>query len=160
MGATQTSTHVASPMDGDAVLKRVAEPLAHGIGSVEDRIMLSFAYPMALDRRSTSEVSGRIMELIKHLPDPEQASVTAIFLGISGRQRSAEQPAELRTRHNHGRLNGTRAQGLSKARRSCHQPTAKGHIRRTDGLIGGRGEADFAPAITGYGGRGTWDDGS
>ena len=85
-------------MDGDAVLDRVGEDLAHGVFSADDRVRLAFAYHMRFDRRSTTEAFARIIELIEQLPEPEQTYVAAIFLGISGRMLSSEQQAELRRR--------------------------------------------------------------
>jgi len=84
-------------IDGEAVLALVTDHLATGHWTPEDRVRLAFAWHLRYDNNQKAPVFDRIVRLIQTIPDPqEQTRVTALLLGLSAPQLSAQQTQQLK----------------------------------------------------------------
>jgi predicted transposase/invertase (TIGR01784 family) len=84
-------------IDGEAVLAVVTEHLATGHWTPEDRVRLAFAWHLRYDKHNRVSVLDRVLHLIQEIPDTqEQNLVTALLLGLSAPQLSAQQEQQLK----------------------------------------------------------------
>lgn len=84
-------------IDGEAVLAVVTEHLATGRWTPDDRVRLAFAWHLRYDKEQKAQVFNRIVQLIQEIPDAqEQNGVTALLLGLSAPQLSAQQAQQLK----------------------------------------------------------------
>ncbi len=84
-------------IDGEAVLALVTDHLATGHWTPEDRVRLAFAWHLRYDKHQKAPVFDRIVRLIQTIPDSqEQTRVTALLLGLSAPQLSAQQTQQLK----------------------------------------------------------------
>lgn len=78
-------TVVLADRDGEAALARVADHLAHGQYTQDDRMVLAFAYGMGYPQGSRPRVFQRILELIQQTSEAEKTQLVALILGLSGK---------------------------------------------------------------------------
>lgn len=84
-------------LDGDAAIELVERHLSSHEWTDRDRIRLAFAFHMRFETMSRLEVFERVLELTGRIQNPfEQNYVTAIILGLSGRNLTPEQDRRLR----------------------------------------------------------------
>lgn len=83
--------------DGDAVLDTIERHLAEGDWDVQDRIRLAFALHMNFERLTREQAFDKVVEITRKIPDRlEQNYVTALILGLSGRELSDKQEEQLK----------------------------------------------------------------
>ena len=81
-----------SSFDGDHVLDAVQRHLSESAWEVEDRVRLAFAFQMQFTSMTKGEAFERILRITLQISDKgEQDYVTALILGINGKQLSKAQ---------------------------------------------------------------------
>lgn len=84
-------------LDGDSALETVERHLQANTWEEEDRIRLAFAFQMRFTKYSRDEAFEKVLDIANRIPSPEEQNyVTAVILGLSGRNLSLEQKNRLK----------------------------------------------------------------
>ncbi len=84
-------------LNGDEALAVVEHHLTNATWTPQDRVRLAFAFHMHFEKHTQEEAFEEVLTLTRQIPGPEEQDyVTALILGLSGRQLKKNQEHQLK----------------------------------------------------------------